>query len=98
MEKGLVRMMGRKDLPGRPMIYGTSKSFLELFGLSALSDLPTLKEVAPPSGEGEGEPQKTGDEEDSSKQPSLPVEDSLVEVEIDEVLGEIESSEDDDAA
>jgi segregation and condensation protein B len=48
MEKGLVKMMGRKDLPGRPIIYGTTKAFLELFTLSALSELPTLKEVQPP--------------------------------------------------
>jgi segregation and condensation protein B len=48
LEKGLIKMMGRKDLPGRPMIYGTTKTFLELFGLNTLSDLPTLKEVQPP--------------------------------------------------
>jgi segregation and condensation protein B len=52
MEKGLIKMMGRKDLPGRPIIYGTTKAFLELFNLNTLSDLPTLKEVqAPPSPE-----------------------------------------------
>lgn len=49
LEKGLVKMMGRKDLPGRPMIYGTTRSFMELFGLNTLADLPTLKEVQPPS-------------------------------------------------
>ena len=48
LEKGLIKMMGRKDLPGRPIVYGTSKGFLELFGLNALSDLPTLKEIQPP--------------------------------------------------
>ncbi len=51
MEKDLIKMVGRKDLPGRPMIYGTTKTFLELFGLSALTDLPTLKEIQPPSSE-----------------------------------------------
>jgi segregation and condensation protein B len=40
--------MGRKDLPGRPIIYGTTKAFLELFSLNSLSDLPTLKELQPP--------------------------------------------------
>jgi segregation and condensation protein B len=50
LEKGLVRMMGRKDLPGRPIIYGTSQAFLELFGLNSLEDLPTLKEIQPPPG------------------------------------------------
>jgi segregation and condensation protein B len=48
LEKGLVRMMGRKDLPGRPIVYGTTQAFLELFGLNSLSDLPALKEVQPP--------------------------------------------------
>jgi segregation and condensation protein B len=48
LEKGLIRMMGRKDLPGRPIVYGTTKAFLELFSLSSLTDLPTLKEILPP--------------------------------------------------
>jgi len=48
LEKGLIKMMGRKDIPGRPIVYGTTKAFLELFSLSALSDLPTLKEIQPP--------------------------------------------------
>ncbi len=48
MEKGLIKMMGRKDLPGRPIVYGTTKAFLELFGLNTLSDLPSLKEIQPP--------------------------------------------------
>jgi segregation and condensation protein B len=48
MEKGLIKMMGRKDLPGRPIIYGTTQAFLELFGLNTLVDLPTLKEIQPP--------------------------------------------------
>lgn len=47
-EKGLIRMMGRKDLPGRPIIYGTTQAFLELFSLNSLADLPTLKEVELP--------------------------------------------------
>ena len=48
MEKGLIKIVGRKDIPGRPIVYGTTQTFLELFGLSALTDLPTLKEVLPP--------------------------------------------------
>ena len=48
LEKGLIKMMGRKDLPGRPIVYGTTKAFLELFSLNTLSDLPTLKEIQPP--------------------------------------------------
>jgi segregation and condensation protein B len=48
LEKGLIKVMGRQDLPGRPIVYGTTKAFLELFGLNTLSDLPTLKEIQPP--------------------------------------------------
>jgi segregation and condensation protein B len=48
MEKGLIKVMGRKDLPGRPIVYGTTKAFLEIFSLNALSDLPTIKEIQPP--------------------------------------------------
>ena len=48
LEKGLVAMVGRKEMPGRPMVYVTTKAFLELFSLNALSDLPTPKEVQLP--------------------------------------------------
>jgi segregation and condensation protein B len=46
LEKHLVRILGKKDIPGRPMMYGTSREFLELFGLRDLSELPTLKELS----------------------------------------------------
>ncbi len=45
LERGLVRMLGRRDAPGRPVLYGTSASFLEKFGLPSLSDLPELREL-----------------------------------------------------
>jgi segregation and condensation protein B len=45
LEKKLVRILGKKDIPGRPLIYGTSKDFLEIFGLKDLKSLPTLKEI-----------------------------------------------------
>jgi len=48
LEKGLIRIVGRKEIPGRPLVYGTTKTFLELFNLNTLSDLPTLKEIQPP--------------------------------------------------
>jgi segregation and condensation protein B len=50
--------MGRRDLPGRPIVYGTTKAFLELFGLNTLSDLPTLKEIQPPPAPEEISPQE----------------------------------------
>jgi len=45
LEKDLVKVMGRKDLPGRPLIYGTTKRFLETFDLKDISSLPQLKEI-----------------------------------------------------
>ena len=45
LEKGLVRGAGRKDLPGRPIIYGTTKRFLETFDLPSLDALPSLEEM-----------------------------------------------------
>ena len=48
LEKGLIKIMGRKEMPGRPIIYGTTKVFLELFSLNTLSDLPIPKEIQPP--------------------------------------------------
>ena len=53
-ERGLLRVLGRKDEPGRPLLYGTSKLFLEFFGLKSLGDLPTLKEFTELSEESRG--------------------------------------------
>ena len=44
MERRLVKIVGKKDVPGKPMLYGTSTEFLEYFGLKDLSSLPTLRE------------------------------------------------------
>lgn len=44
LEKKLIRITGRKKLPGRPIVYGTTKRFLEYFGLRDLNELPDLKE------------------------------------------------------
>jgi segregation and condensation protein B len=43
-ERGLIRTRGRKDAPGRPILYGTTNEFLQHFGLKSLEDLPKLKE------------------------------------------------------
>ena len=45
MEKGLVSFQGKSELPGKPMQYGTSKKFLETFGLRNLGELPSLDEI-----------------------------------------------------
>lgn len=46
LDRGVVRVVGRRDVPGRPLEYGTSRAFLEIFGLKSVDQLPTLQERA----------------------------------------------------
>ena len=59
LERDFVRIVGRRDAPGRPALFGTTTAFLETFGLRALTDLPPLREVesliAAPAADGEAE-------------------------------------------
>jgi len=48
MYKGLVKITGRAEVVGRPMLYGTTKKFLETFGLNTLKDLPKAEELKKP--------------------------------------------------
>jgi len=64
-ERKLVRIVGRKDVPGRPIMYGTTKFFLEHFGLQDLSQLPPLREFK---------------ELGESEQSLLPIEEESLEV------------------
>jgi segregation and condensation protein B len=45
LDRRLIRIIGRKDIPGRPIMYGSSKQFLQAFGLKDLSDLPALRDL-----------------------------------------------------
>ena len=45
VERDLVRIVGRKEVPGRPFMYGTTEKFLEHFGLKSLHDLPNIEEI-----------------------------------------------------
>lgn len=51
LDKELVTILGRSDAVGKPLIYGTSDKFMHYFGLNDLTDLPKLKEFAPPASE-----------------------------------------------
>ena len=53
LEKELIRMVGRKELPGRPILYGTTKKFLETFDLPSLEALPSMEEIESLSQESE---------------------------------------------
>jgi segregation and condensation protein B len=48
MYKGLVKIIGRAEVVGRPLLYGTTKKFLEAFGLNSLKDLPKIEELKKP--------------------------------------------------
>jgi segregation and condensation protein B len=45
VERNLIRAVGRKDVPGRPFLFGTTAEFLQLFNLKDLTELPALKEM-----------------------------------------------------
>jgi segregation and condensation protein B len=45
LDKRLIKIVGQKEAPGKPMLYGTTKEFLQYFGLKDLTELPTLKEL-----------------------------------------------------
>ncbi|MGW8273058.1 MAG: SMC-Scp complex subunit ScpB, partial [Thermodesulfovibrionales bacterium] len=44
-DKRLIKILGKKEVPGKPILYGTSREFLQFFGLKDLSELPTLKDL-----------------------------------------------------
>jgi segregation and condensation protein B len=45
LDQKMIRIVGRQEIPGRPILYGTGKQFLQRFGLRDLRDLPPLKEL-----------------------------------------------------
>ena len=68
MERRLVKIVGKKDVPGKPMLYGTSSDFLQYFGLKDLSSLPTLKEFQElEAGDETMLPAEAGDREDAGE-------------------------------
>lgn len=70
-ERDLVKILGRKDEAGRPLLYGTTPFFLEFFGMNAMSDLPTLREFTELTDEHrELFQRKTGEIPDLSNEPA----------------------------
>lgn len=45
MERRLVKVVGKKDVPGKPFLFGTTREFMEVFSLGSLSDLPSMREI-----------------------------------------------------
>lgn len=46
LDRRLIKIIGKKEAPGRPLLYGTTREFLQYFGLKDLSELPTLRDLA----------------------------------------------------
>ena len=75
MERNLIRVLGRKEIPGRPIIYATTKQFLEVFDLKNLKDLPTPKEIedlakAPLDDAAEEEESPSSEKENDTSEPA----------------------------
>ncbi|MBD3232130.1 MAG: SMC-Scp complex subunit ScpB [candidate division Zixibacteria bacterium] len=93
LDRGLVKISGRADSPGRPLLYSTDEKFLEYFGLNDLSELPDEKEIESLLGESEeaykakltikreGE---SGEEDSESNEDSAPKANSAIEIEPEE--------------
>jgi len=73
MERGLVNFEGKSELPGRPMQYGTTRKFLEIFGLRNTKELPTLSQID------ELLPEGIGEEQEQKKETLSMITDSLSE-------------------
>jgi len=71
LDQKLVRIVGRQDVPGRPILYGTSKQFLQRFGLRDLRDLPPLKEFKELGDPEQGSLDFLVDSEDSDQGPQV---------------------------
>lgn len=76
LNKELIKIVGRKEVPGRPYTYGSTKKFLEYFGLKSLANLPKLEEMA-------------SLQSSEEKNPSA-VDESVVEKNVDEVVAQVQ--------
>ena len=70
-DKNLIRICGRKKIPGRPFVYGTTKGFLLHFGLKSLEDLPKMEDFTAMAEkkEAEIEPIKEGEKPEEINEP-----------------------------
>lgn len=77
LERKLVKIVGRKETIGRPLLYGTSQEFLRHFGLSHLSELPSLQELASPDEGDEELPLDAAPDESTEPAPEVTPETSV---------------------
>lgn len=99
MDKGLVQFEGKSDLPGKPMLYKTTKKFLEVFGLRNIRELPSLEEIEQliPEGITPKEDKKTLDQLTGELSLDYALRDMEAEEELNKIsdkLGEIKTTSD----
>ena len=71
LQRHLIRIAGHREVPGRPIIYATTRRFLEVFGLARLGDLPTLRDLAQLTSDGEIDAELEGPEESKGEADAL---------------------------
>lgn len=96
LERHLVRIAGHRDVPGRPLLYATSRRFLEVFGLARIEDLPTLRDLAELAPVGPEAARPTLEGVDSASDAAEPAEGSADEDDAEEFDDEAELFGDDD--
>jgi segregation and condensation protein B len=81
LEKELIEISGKSDAPGKPLVYKTSKSFMDYFGIKTVKDLPQLKDLHMDQNE-IGEPTDLADTEETFIHETVVVSETIVEEEI----------------
>ena len=90
-ERGWIKVLGRKEVPGRPHLYGTGKQFLIDFGLSSLSDLPEIAQLMDQE-ELESADQESVDQQTSNETEQLGLDADQVQDETDEYAGDADAA------
>ncbi|MCB4790565.1 MAG: SMC-Scp complex subunit ScpB [Elusimicrobia bacterium] len=92
LERRLIKIVGRKETVGRPILYGTTQEFLRHFGLSHLSELPSLEELTPPE-EAAADSGSEGVESEVSDEPAQAADETSSETTGEENIAEDEPKE-----
>ena len=99
MERDWVKVVGHRDVPGKPAMYASTKQFLDYFGLKSLSDLPTLAEIRDiDSINAELDLAEPGSEKDEAEAQAAGEQGEMLEAVSETTTDAANESEDDDAA
>ena len=103
LEREWVRVVGHRDVPGRPSLYGTTREFLDYFGLKNLDDLPTLAEIRDldvineelnlPEPDKDAAPEGEEAQENAAEEPAAQDTDAETETETETETGEVRDSD-----